>query len=109
MPAIELPPFTAAHREAVKSCRFYTPNVEHSMAWAWTDDVEVVRVLCLGAGMTAAERATAGADEHPRVADATYVRRCSDPELYEWELHITHPDGVAFVCDQTATSQEGGE
>lgn len=102
MPAIELPPFTDAHREAVKACRFTTPNVEHTLAWAWTDDDEIARVLVPGAGMNAAERAQAGADEHPRVASATYVRRSSDPLLYEWELTITHPDGVAFICDLVA-------
>lgn len=102
MPAIELPPFSEAHREAVKACRFYTPNIEHSMAWLWTADDEIARVLVPGCGMNEAERAASGAAEHPRVASATRVRRCADPPLYEWELHITHPDGVAFVCDLMA-------
>lgn len=99
MPAIELPPFTEAHREAVKACRFYTPNIAHDRAWAWTDDVEIVRVLVPGAGMNAAERQAAGADEHPRVAGATHFRRSSVPEIYEYEIHFTHPDAVAFICD----------
>lgn len=106
MPAIELPPFTEAHREAVRACRFYTPNLEHTLAWAWTYDVEVVRVLVPGAGMNEAERQKAGADHHPRVAVATYYRRSSVPERYEWELGFTHPDAVAFICDLAGVSRD---
>lgn len=102
MSAVELPPFTEAHREAVRACRFYTPNLEHTHAWAWTDDVEVVRVLVPGAGMNAAKRQAAGADEHPRVGAATYYRRSSNPDLYEYEIGFTHPDAVAFICDLCA-------
>ena len=40
--------------------------------------------------------------EHARVAAATRLRRSAEPLLYEWELAITHPDGVAFVCDLVA-------
>lgn len=99
MPAIELPPFTDAHREAVRACRFYTPNVEHDRAWAYTSDVEIVRVLVPGAGMTEAERAKAGLNTADRVAGATRFRRSQVPEAYEWELAFTHPDGGAFICD----------
>lgn len=99
MPAVELPPFTDAHREAVKACRFYTPNVAHDRAWAWSDDVNVVRVLVPGAGMNEAERQAAGADLHARVAAATLYRRSSEPDKHEWELAFTHPDAVAFICD----------
>lgn len=102
MPAIELPPFTEEHREAIRRCRFVTPNQDHTQAWAWTDDDEVCRVLVPGAGMNAAERQAAGADEHPRVASATRYRRSSETQKYEWELHLSHPDGVAFICDLAA-------
>jgi hypothetical protein len=99
MPAVELPPFSEAHRKAVASMRFCTPNVSRTLAWAWTDDVELVQVLVPGAGMTAAEQAKQGVGEHARVASATHYRRCSEPLAYEWEVHITHPDGVAYICD----------
>lgn len=102
MPAIELPPLTEAHREAIRNCRFYTPNMDHTHAWAWTDDVDVLRVLVPGAGMNAAERQAAGADEHPRVGAATLYRRSSEPLKHEWEIAFTHPDAVAFICDLCA-------
>lgn len=99
MPAVELPPFTEAHREAVRRMRFVTPNVAREGAWCFTDDVELVRVLVPGAGMNEAERLQHGADEHPRVASAVRYRRSSEPEKHEWELWVRHPDGVAFICD----------
>ena len=99
MPAIELPPFTEAHREAVKSCRFYTPNRAHDRAWAWTDSDDIARVLCPGAGMTEAERLKSLDANQARVASATRFKRCSEPTLYEWEIAFTHPDAVAFICD----------
>lgn len=105
MSAIELPPFTEAHREAVKACRFYTPNIAHDRAWAWTDDDEVCRVLVPGAGMNEAERQKAGADEHPRVAAATHYRRSYEPLKHEWEIAFTHPDAVAFICDLCSVSR----
>lgn len=101
MPAVELPPLTAAHREAIKACRFYTPNIARDRAWAWSDDVEVVRTLVPGAGMNEAERQAAGAAEHPRVAGATHYRADTDTDRWDWELAFTHPDAVAFICDLT--------
>lgn len=99
MPAIEIPPLTEQHRQAIRACRFATTNIERSLAWAWSDDDETVRVLVPGVGLNAAERLAAGADQHPSVAAATRYRRSVEPEKYEWELHFTHPDAVAFIGD----------
>lgn len=77
MPAIELPPLPDGWRSALERCRFVTPNLAHTHAWAWTTSEE--DALLLGG--------------------ATRYRRSSDPELHEWEVTISHPDGVAIACD----------
>lgn len=102
MSSADLPPFTDAHRRAVRDCRFVTPNTIRTRAWAITPDVETVRVLVPGAGMTAAERAKAGSDEHPAVASATHYERARGSGAWEWELTFSHPDAVAFICDLIA-------
>lgn len=106
MPAIELPPFTEAHREAVRACRFTSPLAGRARAIAFTCDVEVVRVLVPAAGMTEAERLKSGAAEHPAVATATHYRRSANPDVYEWELTFSHPDAVAFICDLADGARE---
>ena len=77
MPAVELPPFTDTQREAVRRCRFVTPNVARTHAWCLTED-----------------EATAAA-----IGKYTRYRRFAEPASYEYEIAVTHPDGVAFICD----------
>lgn len=73
----ELKPLPDGFRNALARCRFVTPNVSHTVAWAWTDDEETAKLL--GGG--------------------TRYRRSSEPEKHEWECTITHPDGVALACE----------
>jgi hypothetical protein len=64
-------------REAVRLCRFVTPNMARNRAWAWTGSEEIAGLL----------------------GGAARYRRSAEPEIYEYEITITHPDGVAFICD----------
>lgn len=79
MPAIELEPLPDGYREALARCRFVTPNVAHTLAWAWTTDEETAKLI--GGG--------------------SRYRRCADPELYEWECTLRHPDAIALACEWT--------
>ena len=73
----ELQPLPDGYREGLARCRFVTVNLEHSRLWAYTDHADLAKLL--GAG-------------------APY-RRCSEPELYEYEITSTHPDAVALACE----------
>ena len=75
----ELQPLPEGFREALARCRWVTPNVEHSRAWAWTKDEETAKLI----------------------GGATRYKRCSDPEIYEYECSIYHPDGVALAVELT--------
>jgi hypothetical protein len=77
MPAIELPPFTETQRRALRSCRFVTTSLDRTHGWAWTDDEETAKTL----GHT-----------------SSYVRS-QVPYKREYEIHITHPDGVALMVE----------
>ena len=77
MPAVELPPFTDKQRAALRACRFVTPNLARTTAWAWTDDEATAATL----------------------GSYTKYRRSAEPLAYEYECHLTHPDAVAVVCD----------
>lgn len=99
MPAIELPPFTTEHREAVRRLRFVTPSKDRAIAFGLTTNVELVRVFIPGAGMTEAQRLKRGAANHAAVASAGSYPRSVDPYVEEWEVKFTHPDAVAFICD----------
>lgn len=79
----ELQPLPAGYREALARCRFVTVNLEHSRLWPYTADAETAKLL--GAG-------------------APY-RRCSEPELYEYEITSTHPDAVALACELAEVSR----
>jgi len=99
MPATELQPFTAAHRSAVERCRFATPNLARDRAWLWTDDEEIVRLLVPTRSAVPSPEGAAPTEPAYAVGAATRYRRSSEPEVYEWEIIVTHPDGVAFICD----------
>ena len=73
----ELAPLPDGYRQALERCSFVTPNMARTHAWAWTYDEEVAALLG---------------------SKAKHLR-CSEPELYEYEISITHPDAVAMVCD----------
>lgn len=70
-------PLPDGYREALERCRWVTPNVAHNLAWAWTKDEDTAKLL--GGG--------------------TRYRRSSDPELYEYECTLSHPDAVALACE----------
>jgi len=79
----DLKPLPDGYAAALARCRFVTPNLSHTLAWAWTADEEVAKLL--GAG--------------------TRYRRSAEPEVYEWECTITHPDGVALACELAEASR----
>ena len=99
MPAVELAPMTDAQRDALRSCRFCTPNLARTHAWAWTDDPAIVALLVPGRTEPTAEEREAALALLAPVGSCTNYRRCSEPELREWEIHLTHPDAIALVCD----------
>ena len=98
MPAIEAP-FTEDHREAVRRCRFATPNLARDRAWLWTDDAEVVAALVPTRSAVPSAEGAAPTEPAYAVGSATRYRRSSGPDIHEWEITVTHPDGVAFICD----------
>ena len=99
MPAIELPPFTDTHREAVRRCRFLTVNLARTVAWVWTDDAKIVACLVPTRAIVPSPDGSEQAKSAHAVGSATRYRRSADPDKHEWEITITHPDGVAFICD----------
>lgn len=77
MPAIELEPLPDGFKAALARCRFVTPSLDHARAWAYPKSEEDAKLL----------------------GSYTKYRRCSDPEIHEWEVSITHPDGVALAVE----------
>lgn len=77
MPAIELQPLPEGWRAALERCRFVTTNMARDRAWAWTNSEEDAQLL----------------------GGSTRYRRSTEPLIYEHEVSITHPDGVAIVAE----------
>ena len=82
--AIELPPFDAGHKAAIRECRFKTTDVARTMAIVY--DADELRVKATGLIYSRYERA-------PR----------SQPGLYDYEARSADERVVAFVASLSAT------
>lgn len=80
---VDLEPLPDGYRAALARCRFVTPNLAHTLAWAYTRNEDDAKLL----------------------GGATHYRRCSNPELHEWEITVRHPDGVALAVELSEASR----
>lgn len=74
---IELPPLPDGYREALARCRFVTPNIAHTRAWAYTQDEDTAAML--------------SASKYQRAKGVA-----------EWEATIIHPEAVALAVELAA-------
>lgn len=73
----ELQPLPAGYREALERCSFLTPNLAHTLGWAYTENEEDAILL----------------------KGASPLRRPGETQPWRWECTITHPDAVAILCE----------
>ena len=83
MPAIELEPLPDGWKAALARCRFVTPNIEHTRAWAYPVSEDDAKLL----------------------GPYTTYKRSREPDVVEWEVAITHPDGVAIAVELCEASR----
>lgn len=73
----EVQPLPAGYREALERCSFLTPNLAHTLGWAYTENEEDAQLL----------------------KGYVPLRHHGETQPYRYECTITHPDAVAILCE----------